>query len=126
MPPEVEQAIRDARAEGKGMLKIARELGVGTATVQRVLRYGTVKNTVKNKAYRYGWRDQLTQAKAELDRRSLVEVTRYVTEVRWRQARLARVAIVKALKGKLVQQGLAVLDGLQDAQPRHPCGSADD
>ena len=38
VPPEVEQAIRDARAEGKGMLKIARELGVGTATVQRVLR----------------------------------------------------------------------------------------
>ncbi len=37
--PEVEQAIRDARAEGKGMLKIARELGVGTATVQRVLRF---------------------------------------------------------------------------------------
>ncbi len=38
VPPEVEQAIRDARAEGKGMLKIGRELGVGTATVQRVLR----------------------------------------------------------------------------------------
>jgi len=38
LPPEVEQAIRDARAEGKGMLKIGRELGVGTATVQRVLR----------------------------------------------------------------------------------------
>ncbi len=37
VPPEVEQAIRDARAEGKGMLKIARELGVGTTTVQRVL-----------------------------------------------------------------------------------------
>ncbi len=36
--PEVEQAIRNARAEGKGMLKIARELGVGTGTVQRVLR----------------------------------------------------------------------------------------
>ena len=36
--PAVEQAIRDARAEGKGMLKIGRELGVGTATVQRVLR----------------------------------------------------------------------------------------
>ncbi len=34
---EVEQAIRDARAQGKGMLKIARELGVGTGTVQRVL-----------------------------------------------------------------------------------------
>ena len=29
VPPEVEQAIRDARAEGKGMLKIGRELGVG-------------------------------------------------------------------------------------------------
>ncbi len=38
VPPEVEQAIRDARAGGKGMLKIGRELGVGTATVQRVLR----------------------------------------------------------------------------------------
>ncbi len=38
VPPEVEQAIRDARAEGKGMLEIGRELGVGTATVQRVLR----------------------------------------------------------------------------------------
>ncbi len=36
--PEVEQAIRSARAEGKGMLKIARELGIGTGTVQRVLR----------------------------------------------------------------------------------------
>ncbi len=36
--PEVEQAIRIARAEGKGMLKIARELGIGTGTVQRVLR----------------------------------------------------------------------------------------
>ncbi len=34
---EVEQAIRDARAQGKGMLKIARELGVGTGTVQRVV-----------------------------------------------------------------------------------------
>ena len=32
-----EQAIKDARAEGKGILKIAREVGVGTGTVQRVL-----------------------------------------------------------------------------------------
>ena len=32
-----EQAIRDARVEGKGILKIAREVGVGTGTVQRVL-----------------------------------------------------------------------------------------
>ncbi len=36
--PEVEQAIRSARVEGKGMLKIARELGIGTGTVQRVVR----------------------------------------------------------------------------------------
>ena len=34
-----EQAIRDARAEGKGILKIAREIGVGTGTVQRVLSH---------------------------------------------------------------------------------------
>ena len=33
-----EQAIRDARAEGKGVLMIAREVGVGTGTVQRVLK----------------------------------------------------------------------------------------
>ncbi len=32
---EVEQAIRGARAQGKGMLKIAREIGVGTGTVGR-------------------------------------------------------------------------------------------
>ncbi len=34
---ETEQAIRTARAQGKGILKIAREVGVGTATVQRVI-----------------------------------------------------------------------------------------
>ncbi len=34
---QVEQAIRDKRAEGMGMVKIARELGVGTSTVQRVV-----------------------------------------------------------------------------------------
>ena len=33
-----EQAIRDARAEGKGVLMIAREVDVGTGTVQRVLK----------------------------------------------------------------------------------------
>ncbi len=37
---EVEHAIRDARSQGKGMLKIARELGVGTGTVERVIREG--------------------------------------------------------------------------------------
>ncbi len=35
--PEIEQAIRDAKAEKKGILRIAKEVGVGTATVQRVL-----------------------------------------------------------------------------------------
>ena len=37
IPVETEQAIRRARAQGKGILKIAREVGVGTATVQRVI-----------------------------------------------------------------------------------------
>ncbi len=37
IPVETEQAIRKARAQGKGILKIAREVGVGTATVQRVI-----------------------------------------------------------------------------------------
>jgi DNA invertase Pin-like site-specific DNA recombinase len=37
IPAEKEEAIRKARREGKGILKIAREVGVGTAAVQRVL-----------------------------------------------------------------------------------------
>ena len=37
VPVETEQAIRKACAQGKGILKIAREVGVGTATVQRVI-----------------------------------------------------------------------------------------
>ncbi len=37
IPVETEQAIRKARTQGKGILKIAREVGVGTATVQRVI-----------------------------------------------------------------------------------------
>ncbi len=37
IPAETEQAIRTARTQGKGILKIAREVGVGTATVQRVI-----------------------------------------------------------------------------------------
>ena len=36
MSAEVEPAILEARAQGKGMPKIARELGVGTGAVQRV------------------------------------------------------------------------------------------
>ena len=35
---EVEEAIKEACAQGKGMLRIAHELGVGSCTVQRVLR----------------------------------------------------------------------------------------
>ena len=34
----VEARIRSERTEGKGILKIAKELGVGTSTVQRVVR----------------------------------------------------------------------------------------
>jgi DNA invertase Pin-like site-specific DNA recombinase len=33
----IEQAVREARAAGKGILRIGRELGIGTSTVQRVL-----------------------------------------------------------------------------------------
>jgi DNA invertase Pin-like site-specific DNA recombinase len=39
--PAVEEAIRAARAAGKGQLAIARELGVGVSTVRRVLGVGT-------------------------------------------------------------------------------------
>jgi DNA invertase Pin-like site-specific DNA recombinase len=39
--PEIEKAIRAARAQGMGMLKIARAVRVGSGTVQRVL---AVKN----------------------------------------------------------------------------------
>ena len=61
-------------------------------------KWGVAYGTVKNKAYRDGWRNQLTQAKAARDKRSSVIVARYETEVRWYQARVARAAIVKALK----------------------------
>ena len=39
--PAVEDAIRTARAAGRGQLAIARELGVGVSTVRRVLGAGT-------------------------------------------------------------------------------------
>ncbi len=35
--PEVEMAVLAARSQGKGMNKIARELGVGVSTVQRIV-----------------------------------------------------------------------------------------
>ena len=37
---ELEARILAARAEGKGMLRIAKELGIGTGTVHRVLKAG--------------------------------------------------------------------------------------
>jgi DNA invertase Pin-like site-specific DNA recombinase len=38
--PAIEDAIRAARAAGKGQLAIARDLGVGVSTVRRVLGFG--------------------------------------------------------------------------------------
>lgn len=35
--PKIERAIRAARTKGKGIVKIATELGVGVSTVQRVV-----------------------------------------------------------------------------------------
>jgi DNA invertase Pin-like site-specific DNA recombinase len=35
--PQIEQRIRELRSEGKGVLKIGRELGIGTSAVQRVI-----------------------------------------------------------------------------------------
>lgn len=40
--PMVEAAVRDARASGKGIRKIAAELGVGVSTVQRVVAVPSV------------------------------------------------------------------------------------
>ncbi len=74
-------------------------MGQKPFTLKQVAKkWGVAYGTVKNKAYRDGWRNQLTQAKAERDKRSSVIVARYVTEVRWYQARVARAAIVKAMK----------------------------
>lgn len=38
VPTAIEAAIREARTQGKGMLRNAREVGPGSGTVQRVLR----------------------------------------------------------------------------------------
>lgn len=35
--PEIEKRVRAARAKGAGMIRIARELAIGTGTVQRIL-----------------------------------------------------------------------------------------
>ncbi len=94
---------------------LAKNLRVGQKpfTLKQVAtKWGVAYGTVKNKAYRDGWRNQLTQAKAERDKRSSVIVARYETEVRWLQARLARVAIVKALKA-LNQMDLTVSEAIR-------------
>ncbi len=94
---------------------LAKNLRVGQKpfTLKQVAtKWGVAYGTVKNKAYRDGWRNQLTQAKAERDKRSSVIVARYVTEVRWLQARLARVAIVKAMKA-LKQKDLTVSEAIR-------------
>ena len=94
---------------------LAKNLRVGQKpfTLKQVAtKWGVAYGTVKNKAYRDGWRNQLTQAKAERDKRSSVIVARYVTEVRWLQARVARVAIVKAMK-VLKQKDLTVSEAIR-------------
>ncbi len=40
-PEVVEMKIRDERRKGKGIKKIARELGIGVSTVQRVVHEST-------------------------------------------------------------------------------------
>ena len=35
--PKVEQRVRELRAKGMGLIKIGREVGVGTGTVQRIV-----------------------------------------------------------------------------------------
>ena len=35
--PKVEQRVRELRAQGMGLIKIGREVGVGTGTVQRIV-----------------------------------------------------------------------------------------
>ena len=59
---------------------LAKNLRVGQKpfTLKQVAtKWGVAYGTVKNKAYRDGWRNQLTQAKAERDKRSSVIVARY-------------------------------------------------
>ena len=78
-------------------------MGQKRFTLKQVAKkWNVAYGTVKNNAYRDGWRSQLVDSISDRDKRSLKEVRDRAmwdeTEVRWRQARLARVAIVKALK----------------------------
>ena len=69
---------------------------------QVATKWNVAYGTVKNKAYRDGWRGQLADFISDRDKRSLKEVRNRAmwdeTEVRLRQARMARVAMAKALK----------------------------
>ncbi len=84
---------------------IAKNLRVGQKrfTLKQVAKkWNVAYGTVKNKAYRDGWRGQLADSISDRDKRSLKEVRDRAmwdeTEVRLRQARMARVAMAKALK----------------------------
>ena len=65
-------------------------------------QYGAAYGTVKNRAAREGWRSDLTEALGERDELASKEVLSRavwdVAEVRWRQARIARVAMQKAME----------------------------
>ncbi len=84
---------------------IAKNLRVGQKpfTLKQVAKkWNVAYGTVKNKAYRYGWRGQLTESISDRDKRSLKEVRDRAmwdeTEVRLRQAGMARVATAKAVE----------------------------
>ncbi len=84
---------------------LAKNLRVGQKpfTLKQVAtKWNVAYGTVKNKAYRDGWRGQLADFISDRDKRSLKEVRNRAmwdeTEVRLRQAGMARVATAKALK----------------------------
>ncbi len=96
---------------------IAKNLRVGQKpfTLKQVAKkWGVAYGTVKNKAYRDGWRGQLADSISDRDKRSLKEVRARAmwdeTEVRLRQARVARAAMAKALKAiiQIKQKDLTV------------------
>ena len=91
-----------------GTIKIdwlAKNLRVGQKrfTLKQVAtKWGVAYGTVKNKAYRDGWRGQLAEYISDRDKRALKEVRDRArwdeTEVRLRQAGMARVAMAKGVE----------------------------
>jgi len=65
-------------------------------------KWGASYGTVKNRAHKDKWRGDLTKAMEDRDKRSIQEVKDQsvwsVSEVRWRQARMARMAMAKAME----------------------------